>query len=128
MINQKVAQLMLGKLGHRVDTVGNGIEAVNAVRRMHYDVIFMDVHMPEMDGLDATRTIRAQMPNETATPIIALTAGVMSEDRAACLGAGMNAYLSKPIRLRDLIDVLAQVLPRTAIGTGGEIVEPTDAS
>jgi CheY-like chemotaxis protein len=111
-VNQQVAQLMLGKLGHRVDTVGNGLEAVEACRRVPYDAVFMDVQMPEMDGLEATRMIRAELPADRPVPIVAMTAGVMSEDRAACMAAGMTAFLSKPIRLNDLAEVLLQVLPQ----------------
>ena len=128
LVNQKVAQLMLGKLGHRVDTVGNGLEAVDAVRRVHYDVVFMDVHMPEMDGLQATEIIRADLPGEATTPIVALTAGVMSEDRASCLNAGMNAYLSKPIRMRDLVDVLAVVVPGSGSPRSPSPIESTDTT
>ena len=111
-VNQQVAQLMLGKLGHRVDTVANGVEAVAAAGRIPYDVIFMDVQMPEMDGLEATRRIRGDLPEARPVPIVAMTAGVMSEDRAACMAAGMTAFLSKPIRLNDLAEVLLQVLPQ----------------
>jgi CheY-like chemotaxis protein len=125
LINQKVAQLMLGKLGHRVDMAGNGLEAVAAVRRIHYDIVFMDVHMPEMDGLRATEIIRAELPSEAGTPIVALTAGVLAEDRTACLNAGMNAYLSKPIRMRDLVDVLAQVLPHAGLSAPLTHIEPS---
>ncbi|HST85448.1 MAG TPA: CHASE domain-containing protein [Kineosporiaceae bacterium] len=106
LINQQVAQLMLAKLGHRVDTVGNGLEAVEAIRRIPYDVVLMDMQMPEMDGLSATRTIRAGSPAEQTVPIIAMTASALLEDRAACARAGMNGYLTKPVRLAELASAL----------------------
>ena len=109
VVNQQVAQLMLARLGHRVDTVSNGSEAVQAVRRAAYDVVLMDVHMPEMDGLEASRQIRAQAPPERRdVPIVALTASAMAEDRDACLEAGMDAVLTKPVRKQELAEILAQ--------------------
>ncbi|GAA3140797.1 hypothetical protein GCM10010466_34790 [Planomonospora alba] len=109
-VNQKVAQLMLARLGHRVDTVGNGMEAVEAVRRTSYDVILMDVHMPEMDGLEATRRIRAEQP-EARPYIVALTASVLGEDQEACRDAGMDDYLAKPVRAHELGELLERVRP-----------------
>jgi PAS domain S-box-containing protein len=106
LINQQVAQLMLAKLGHRVDTVSNGLEAVEAIRRIPYDVVLMDMQMPEMDGLTATRTIRSGSPAEQTVPIIAMTASALLEDRAACIRAGMNGYLTKPVRLAELAAAL----------------------
>jgi PAS domain S-box-containing protein len=106
LVNQQVAQLMLAKLGHRVDTVSNGLEAVDAIRRIPYDVVLMDIQMPEMDGLTAAQTIRAGSPAEQTVPIIAMTASALPEDRAACARAGMNGYLTKPVRLAELADAL----------------------
>ena len=97
-VNQQVAQLMLAKLGHRADTVANGLEAVQVLRRTWYDVVLMDVQMPVMDGLEATRLIRAQLPAEQQPRIIAMTASVLLEDRNACRDAGMDDYLPKPVR------------------------------
>jgi signal transduction histidine kinase/CheY-like chemotaxis protein len=105
-VNQHVAMLMLGKLGYRVDLAANGAEAVAAVHRARYDVVLMDVQMPVLDGLDATRRIRAELPAERQPHIIALTASVLIEDRAACRAAGMDDYLTKPIRLNDLAAAL----------------------
>jgi signal transduction histidine kinase/DNA-binding response OmpR family regulator len=105
-VNQHVATLMLGKLGHRVDVAANGAEAVAAVHRAHYDVVLMDVQMPVLDGLDATRRIRTELPPDRQPHIIALTASVLIEDRVACHAAGMDDYLTKPIRLADLQAVL----------------------
>jgi CheY-like chemotaxis protein len=107
---------MLAKLGHRVDTVSSGLEAVEAVRRGAYDVVLMDVQMPQMDGLQATKIIRAELDPERQPIIVALTAGVLAEDRAACIRSGMNSYLSKPIRTDELAAALA--VPRTARQAG----------
>jgi CheY-like chemotaxis protein len=108
-VNQQVAQLMLTKLGHRVDAVGNGSEAVQAARLAEYDVVLMDVHMPEVDGLTATRRIRAELPAARQPYIIAMTASVLLEDRAACVDAGMEGYLAKPVRVTELAAALALV-------------------
>jgi signal transduction histidine kinase/CheY-like chemotaxis protein/HPt (histidine-containing phosphotransfer) domain-containing protein len=127
-VNQKVAQLMLGKLGYRVDTVGNGLEAVRAVQQAPYDVILMDVQMPDMDGLEATRRIRADLPADQHPQIIALTASVLLEDRAACRAAGMDGYLAKPVRSDDLRAALAALVPVTGRSSGQAtgLPAPTD--
>ena len=109
-VNQKVAQFMLGKLGHRVDTVANGLEAVQALRAADYDVVLMDVQMPVLDGLEATRLIRSEFPADRQPYIIAMTASVLAEDRAACGAAGMNDYLPKPVRLPELTSALTPLL------------------
>ncbi|MEU4560173.1 response regulator [Actinoplanes sp. NPDC023936] len=114
-VNQQVAEFMLGKLGHRVDTVANGLEAVQALRATEYDVVLMDVQMPVLDGLDATRLIRADLPADRQPHIIAMTASVLVEDRTACRAAGMNDYLSKPVRLPELTAALTPLL-RTGSG------------
>jgi PAS domain S-box-containing protein len=106
--NQTVAKLLLGKLGHSADVVADGRQAVDAARRTDYDVILMDVQMPEMDGLDATRAIRSELPPERQPYIVGLTAGAFTEDRNACLSAGMNAYLTKPVRQAELAEALAE--------------------
>ncbi|GGJ77830.1 hypothetical protein GCM10010123_04870 [Pilimelia anulata] len=111
--NQRVARLMLGRLGHRVDAVGNGAEAVEAAHGMPYDVVLMDVQMPVLDGLAATRRIRADLPPDRQPRIIALTANALAEDRAACLAAGMDDFLSKPVRAAELAAALAPLTPRT---------------
>jgi signal transduction histidine kinase/DNA-binding response OmpR family regulator len=110
-VNQKVAQLMLTKLGHRVDVVGNGIEAVQAVRLGTYDVVLMDLQMPELDGLGAARLIRTEVPATRRPHLIAMTASVLIEDRAACTAAGMDDYLAKPVRPADLKAALAGLPP-----------------
>jgi PAS domain S-box-containing protein len=113
-INQLVAQLMLAKLGHHVDIVANGSEAVEAVNSGHYDVVLMDVQMPVMDGLEATATIR-RLPDLSQPRIVAMTASALDEDRRACLLAGMDAYITKPVRS----DALAASLTDAA--------DPTDS-
>jgi signal transduction histidine kinase/ActR/RegA family two-component response regulator len=108
-VNQKVIALMLQRLGHRVDTVANGAEAIAAVERAPYDVVLMDVQMPEVDGIAATRAIRA-MPSQRTTPVVALTANVFAEDRARCTEAGMTDFLPKPVRRDELVTLLARVV------------------
>jgi PAS domain S-box-containing protein len=110
-VNQRVAQLMLHKLGHVVDVVSDGVAALAAVERQEYDVVLMDVEMPHMDGLEATRRIRAQARNGRQPHIVALTASALVEDREACVAAGMEAYLTKPVRAWEL----QTILDRTAI-------------
>jgi len=101
-INQRVATLMLSRLGYRADVAHNGEEAVAAAARAVYDVVLMDVQMPEMDGLEATRTIRASAAGANRPWIVGMTASVTIEDREASVAAGMNDYLSKPIKLEQL--------------------------
>jgi signal transduction histidine kinase/CheY-like chemotaxis protein len=100
-VNQLVAAEMLKRLGCRVDIVGNGEEAVDAVRRLPYDLVFLDCHMPTLDGYDACRRIRA-LGLEQRLPIIAMTASALKGDREKCLEAGMDDYLTKPVRMGDL--------------------------
>ncbi|HYP45399.1 MAG TPA: response regulator [Propionibacteriaceae bacterium] len=101
-VNQAVMRAMLGRLGHLVETADNGLEAVSATRSGGYDVVLMDVHMPAMDGLAATRAIRAEMPIDAQPRIIALTASSLDEDRHNCAQAGMDGYLLKPVRMQQL--------------------------
>ncbi len=110
-INQRVGRLSLARLEIRADIVADGREAVNAIRERRYDVVLMDVHMPEVDGLEATRQIRG-LPDASQPYIVAVTANATVEDRQRCLDAGMDAYISKPYRLRDLRRVFKQHLQR----------------
>ncbi|MFB3132901.1 MAG: PAS domain S-box protein, partial [Rhodothermales bacterium] len=110
VVNQKVALRMLQRLGYRADVASNGCEVVEAVQRQHYDVVLMDMQMPEMDGLEATRRVRDDFPAERQPYIIALTANAMEGDRDRCLEAGMDDYLSKPVKLDALGKALAQYL------------------
>jgi signal transduction histidine kinase/DNA-binding response OmpR family regulator len=106
-INQRVAVSMLEKAGHRVDLVNNGREAVEALDRRSYDLVFMDCLMPQMDGFEATRAIRAaEVGTDRQVPIVALTANAMERDREQCLAAGMNDYLAKPFTKQALTAAL----------------------
>jgi CheY-like chemotaxis protein len=110
-INQRVAQLLLTRRGHRVDIVDNGAAAVSAVRETPYDIVFMDVQMPVLDGLEATRQIRALPPAHGTPRIVALTANALVDDRVAGERSGMDDFLAKPIQEADLDAVLASVSP-----------------
>ncbi len=101
IVNQKVARLMLSRLGYEIDVVANGLEVVTACDRAPYDIVFMDVQMPEMDGYAATRALHTQM-GAKAPYIVAMTANAMEGDRQECLDAGMNDYLAKPVKNEDL--------------------------
>jgi PAS domain S-box-containing protein len=106
-INQRVALHMLARLGYRADVAANGREAIDAVRRQHYDIILMDVQMPEMDGLESTKNLVKEFPLRKDRPwIIALTANAMQGDRELCLHAGMDDYISKPLKLAELSSAL----------------------
>ena len=105
-VNRKMTTQLLEKMGHETHTVTDGTEALAAVREQTYDVVLMDVQMPEMDGLEATRRLREEHPSGEQPYVVALTASVMEEDRKRCREAGMNAFLSKPIQRDDLADVL----------------------
>jgi PAS domain S-box-containing protein len=109
LVNQRVAQIMLGKLGHRVETVANGQGAVDAVMQDDFDVVLMDIQMPVMDGVEAARRIRAALPHAKQPRIIAMTASVLLEDRRAAKAAGMERYLSKPVRAQELKALLEWV-------------------
>jgi CheY-like chemotaxis protein/HPt (histidine-containing phosphotransfer) domain-containing protein len=108
-VNQKVALRMLNRLGYDADVVQNGCEAVEAVEKKIYDVILMDMQMPEMDGIEASQRIVATVPAERRPFIIALTANAMQGDRERCLDAGMNDYISKPIRIEDLKEAFTRI-------------------
>jgi signal transduction histidine kinase/DNA-binding response OmpR family regulator/HPt (histidine-containing phosphotransfer) domain-containing protein len=106
VVNQRLAQLLLERLSQTADVASNGVEAVNAATQLPYDLILMDVLMPEMDGLDATREIRARLPKERQPRIVAMTANALSGDRERCLAAGMDDYISKPVQLEELAKVM----------------------
>ena len=125
VVNQKVALRILGKLGYHADVAANGQEAVEALARQPYDVVLMDMQMPEVDGLEATRTIRRTLPPERQPVIVAMTAAAMLEDRQACLAAGMNSFVAKPIRLEQLTTALEEsvnlLLPQQRpVSAGGQ--------
>jgi PAS domain S-box-containing protein len=107
-VNQKVALRMLKKIGYRADLAANGLEVLQALEHLHYDVVLMDVQMPEMDGLEATRAIRERLPPEDQPMIIAITAYALEGDRERCIKAGMDGYISKPVNLHELTDALGR--------------------
>jgi PAS domain S-box-containing protein len=113
VVNQKVALHLLQQLGHRADVVGNGLEVLEALRRQPYDVVLMDVQMPEMDGLEATQRICNEWADGCRPRIIAMTANAMQGDQQLCLEAGMDDYLSKPIRIEALTSALSKCQPCT---------------
>jgi CheY-like chemotaxis protein/HPt (histidine-containing phosphotransfer) domain-containing protein len=128
-MNQKVALRLLERLGYGADVVSNGLEVLTALERQRYDVVLMDVQMPELDGLDATRRICERWPSESRPHIIAMTANALPEDREACLAAGMNDYVAKPIRVDELAAALKRARPLRDgddhPGPGAVDLEPT---
>ena len=131
--NQKLALRLLGRLGYRADVAANGLEALEAVARQSYDVVLMDVQMPELDGLEATRRIR-QLPADSDQPfIVAMTANAMAGDREMCLAAGMDDYVSKPIRVEALVEALERgaaaaaiepARPEPVAAAGSDLLDP----
>ena len=107
LVNQAVVRQFLKRMNYSTDMAGNGLEVLEALRRQRYDVILMDVYMPEMDGLEATRAIRRNWPANRQPRIIAMTANARPEDRSACLEAGMDGFLGKPVRVMELQAALA---------------------
>jgi CheY-like chemotaxis protein len=115
LVNQRLIGRLLEKQGHAVRVVGNGREAVAALDGRAFDVILMDVQMPEMNGYDATAAIRRQeQALGTHIPIIALTANAIKGDRERCLEAGMDGYISKPVRAEDVFEALDRLVPAAA--------------
>jgi CheY-like chemotaxis protein len=111
VVNQKLALRLLQRMGYRADLASNGIEAIECIARQPYDVVLMDVQMPEMDGMDATRQICARFASNNRPRIVAMTANAMQGDRDECLAAGMDDYISKPIRVHDLLSALQHSRP-----------------
>jgi CheY-like chemotaxis protein len=108
LVNQKLAIRLLERMGYQADVAANGLEAIAALERQPYDLVLMDIQMPELDGLEATRRIRARWPDD-GPRIAAMTANAMAEDRAVCLAAGMDDYIAKPIRIDELAATLSRV-------------------
>ncbi len=107
-VNQKIAQKMLKRLGYPVDVAANGLEALQALKHKSYSLILMDIQMPEMDGLEATKIIRQQLSAEEQPRIIAVTAHALSYSREMCLDAGMDDYIAKPIQKDELAEILSR--------------------
>jgi PAS domain S-box-containing protein len=129
VVNQAVAKQMLVKLGCRADVVANGAEALTALRQRSYDVVLMDVQMPELNGYEATERLREMMLEDAQPWVIALTANALKGDREKCLAAGMNDYISKPVRLGELEQALERAVKalRSRGRLGNETAEATPA-
>lgn len=110
-INQELMKEMLERLECKVDIAPNGAAALNNISAKRYDIIFMDLHMPEMDGFEATKAIRKQQQGNLATPIIALTASDLPGYKQKCLDVGIDACLCKPFEIQDIEELLKQYLP-----------------
>jgi CheY-like chemotaxis protein len=117
MVNMKIALWFLKKLGYRVDVAFNGVEVIDAMNRRNYDVIFMDAEMPEMDGRETTITIRKSFPVNQQPHIIAMTANANEGDREEYLSVGMDDYITKPLRIEELVQVLIAARPLPAVTT-----------
>ena len=126
-VNQKVTQTMLKRMGLRADVVANGLEAVNALQMIPYDLVLMDCQMPEMDGFEATRCIRLEGSKalNPRIPIIAMTASTMQGDREKCIQAGMNDFIAKPVQQRELAEIIDRWL---AIMTDDDLQIPVRTS
>jgi CheY-like chemotaxis protein/HPt (histidine-containing phosphotransfer) domain-containing protein len=130
-VNQKLALRLLEQMGYRADVAANGLEAVAAVERQPYDLVFMDVQMPEMDGFEASREITRRWPPDRRPRIVAMTANALQGDRELCLAAGMDDYMSKPIHVEELVAALERgtargLEPARTPTTGG--TSPTRAT
>ncbi|MBW7881452.1 MAG: response regulator [Caldilineaceae bacterium] len=126
VVNQKVALRILERFGYDADVVANGDEAVEALKRQHYDLVLMDVHMPELDGIEATRIIRGHLPANSQPLIFAMTAAALTDDRQACLDAGMDGYITKPVKVEQLAEVLRRVQTVPAVWRNGDGTPHTD--
>jgi CheY-like chemotaxis protein len=120
LINQKVTRLMLESLGYRADVVENGLEAVNAVIDGGHDMVLMDLEMPVMGGLEATRMIRATLPADRQPRIVAMTANAIEGNAQQCIDAGMNGYMAKPVRKDRLVDMLIELATAEPVVAGSE--------
>ena len=115
LVNQKVALVMLRKLGIEADVVGTGVEALDALVGVAYDLVLMDCQMPEMDGFEATRRIRERERGSRRLPVVAMTANAMMGDRERCIEAGMDDHIPKPVRVEALHRALLHWLPAGAV-------------
>ena len=114
LVNQKLAVGILGNLGHSVTVANNGVEALKQLEHSSFDLVLMDVQMPEMDGLAATRELRRrEASTQTHVTVVAMTAHAMKGDRERCLESGMDDYLCKPIRMKDMTNKLEELFPHS---------------
>ena len=115
-VNQKLALRLLQGMGYRADVAGNGLEVIQSLERQRYDVVLMDVQMPEMDGLEASREINRRWKSQQRPRIVAMTANAMQGDRELCVAAGMDDYIAKPIRVHELVGALSKATARQLEG------------
>jgi CheY-like chemotaxis protein len=127
-INQKIVRIMLQKAGCDVLAVDDGSKAVQAVQTGEFDLVLMDLHMPQLDGLQATTQIRALESKVKEVPIIALTASAFTDDRDRCLAAGMNDFVTKPIKLDYLLEKCAFWANRQSVKTNATEVSPVSVA
>ncbi|HMB85633.1 MAG TPA: GAF domain-containing protein [Methylomirabilota bacterium] len=125
VVNQKVALRLLAQMGYRADVAANGLEAIEAVERQTYDVVLMDVQMPELDGFEASREINRRWPGGRRPRIVAMTANAMQGDRELCVAAGMDDYVAKPIRVEELVAALERSPVHRDAAPAAGLVEPT---
>lgn len=128
VVNQKVAISMLQRLGYAADVAQNGLEVLDILKKRSYDVIFMDVHMPQKDGLETTQEICQKYSQEERPWIIAMTANAMLGDREKCLDAGMNDYISKPVRREELLRALSEYQPKASRANKSEVPTTENSS
>jgi CheY-like chemotaxis protein len=121
-VNQKVALRFLERLGYRADAVANGIEVLTTLENRRYDLVLMDLQMPEMDGLEASRQIRSRFPADRQPKIIALTANAMQGDRELCLAAGMDDYISKPVKMHEISAAIRRQFSKTTAPTAPQVI------
>lgn len=126
-VNQKVALRFLERLGYEAVAVDNGLEALRAIEARHYDLILMDLQMPEMDGFEATRQIRRHVPADYQPKIIALTANAMAGDRELCLAAGMDDYISKPVKMPELVEAIKRQFAMGYTSAADTLVDASEA-
>ena len=123
VVNQKVALRFLERLGYRADAVANGLEALTTLENRRYDLVLMDVQMPEMDGYEATRQIRARLPAERQPKIIALTANALQGDRDLAMAAGMDDHISKPVKMHEIAEAIRKHFGKpTPIPAGQQLI------
>ncbi|HET9700372.1 MAG TPA: response regulator, partial [Burkholderiales bacterium] len=123
-VNQKVLLRILARMGYRADLAASGVEVLDALERQEYDLVLMDVHMPELDGIEATRRIVQRFLGRRRPRIVAMTADALEGDRDRCLAAGMDGYLSKPIYIQELMAVLEQTPGHGAVPPGAAPLDP----